>query len=84
MAVLHQLSLLAYTYNKLFNHRFGAAIVAKFDTISSTFNHLNPLCFIHYSDPAVPPSQWNNVRMYSMSVCVSVVFRVIFYVCRLQ
>ena len=47
----------------IFNCRFGAAVVAKFDTISSLFEHsrFNPLCFFQYTDPSVPSSQWDNV-----------------------
>ena len=30
----------------------------------------NPLCFLQFEDPTVPPTKWDNVRMYAYTHCV--------------
>ena len=45
------------------HHRLGASIVVDTGTILPVFakNYYNPLCFIQYPDPEVPPVQWEKV-----------------------
>lgn len=45
-------------------HRLGASIVVATGTVLPVFarNYYNPLCFIQYSDPEVPPVEWEQVK----------------------
>lgn len=44
-------------------YRLGASIVVVTGTVLSVFakNYYNPLCFIQYPDPEVPPVHWEEV-----------------------
>ena len=45
------------------NHRLGASIVVDTGTVLPVFarNLYNPLCFIQYPHPEVPPVEWEKV-----------------------
>lgn len=55
------------------HHRLGASIVVAAGTVLPVFarNYYNPLCFIQYPDPEMPPIQWDKVKQHTQ-LCLTV------------
>ena len=78
-----QLTIVVLYYCAGNHHRLGASIVVDTGTVLPAFarNYYNPLCFIQYPDPEVPPVQWEKVSTNTYTTTLTVLSSLLMYRC---